>query len=51
MADDLHALHLEYPNYSDDYDEYWNDWDPSTGYTLINIPGLEHECNKIFGLP
>lgn len=51
MADDLHALHMEYPNYSDDYDEYWEDWEPSTGYTLINIPGLEHECNKLFGLP
>lgn len=50
MADELHALHFAYPNYSDDYDEYWIDWDPSTGYQLINIPGLEHEANKIIGM-
>lgn len=50
MADELHALHLAYPNYSDDYDEYWEGWEPSTGYTLINIPGLEHEANKLIGL-
>ena len=50
MADELHALHIKHPNYSDDYDRYWKGWDPSTGYTLINIPGLAHAASKIIGM-
>ena len=43
MADDLHEYH------SDEYDKYWKDWEPSTGFTLTVIPGLAHEVNKIMG--
>ena len=48
-ADELHGLHAKHPEYSDDYDSYWQDWDPTTGYTLINIPGLEWSARKFLG--
>lgn len=41
-ANELAELQRNYPEYTDDYDKWFIDWDGTTGFLLCDIPGL-HE--------
>lgn len=39
-AQELIEMHNKHPEYTDAYDEYFVDWDGTTGFHLCQIPGL-----------
>ena len=46
-AQELILMHKQYPEYTDSYDEYWVDWDGTTGFHLCKIPGLYSTAMKL----
>lgn len=48
-ADRLVELHEQYPDYSDDYDSYWEGFDGTTGFDLCQIPGLKASALQYLG--
>ncbi len=48
-ADELTEMHTKHPEYTDAHDEYFDDWDGTTGYHLCKIPGLHSSAMKIMG--
>ena len=39
-ADELVVMQAAHPEYTDEYDSWWDDWDGTTGFHLCKIPGL-----------
>lgn len=46
-ADELTEMQAKYPEYTDAYDKYFDDWDGSTGFHLCKIPGLHQSALRI----
>ena len=46
-AQELVEMHAKYPAYTDAYDEYFNDWDGTTGFHLCKIPGLYSSAQRL----
>ena len=46
-AQELVEMQATYPDYTDDYDEYFDDWDGSTGFHLCEIPGLHNSAMRL----
>lgn len=46
-AQELIEMHIKHPEYTDDYDKYFDDWDGTTGFHLCKIPGLYSSAMKI----
>ena len=46
-AQELIEMQAKHPEYTDAYDEYFHDWDGTTGFHLCQIPGLHSSAMKL----
>lgn len=46
-AQELIEMQAKHPEYTDAYDEYFEDWDGTTGFHLCKIPGLHSSAMRL----